>query len=428
MCSARDRKRKRTFFPHSFSDAVMGINEASDAVMGIEESAICCHGVDDNVVLCPMEIETGSSTQDAAIANNMDPNVWGDLPDHLLHRVLLFLPFWKILRLRSVSKKWNRQLGSSNLSDNCFSRSSHGVLFIMFADFLHLKAVATYNPTLNRWHLIPLKVFKPYESPNCFLILATAGGLICLEERTWPNRSLIVSNPINRSYRKLPPMLRMKRPYVVGMMIDADSRGYRILVAQYGESLTSQYYESRSNSWKMNTTLHREVALIASTTSFDGLLFCLTLGPTGLVAYDVEGASWHDLHIKMPSALVFPHVIAYNGQLLVVGGVVDSGSLSGIRIWELDLSSQECTEVERMPGHLFHKLTSSGREHFFCVGQGSLICFNDGTGPEILMYGVVEKRWWWLPPCPLNCSLKRHSSNAFKTLGFSIEPRFDLVA
>lgn len=399
------------------------LNENMDCVWNVDSSSSL-----DAVPVAGQEKGTRTTSNEILSAKNMDPNLWAFLPDHLLDRVLACLPFWSILRLRSVSKKWNHDLESGEFLDNRSSSSSREILFIMFADFLRQNAVATYNPTLNKWHLIPLSLFKPCKPPNYFIILATAGGLTCLEENAWPNRSLFVSNPMNRSYRKLPPMLYMKRPYVVGMMMETEGVGYRVLVAEDGESLNSQYYDSRSDSWKMNSTLNRRVAMIAGITSIEGFFYCLTFGPIGLVAYNIKEATWHDLQVKMLSSVVAPHVIEHNRQLAVVGGVEECGLLTSIRIWQLNLSSKECTEVERMPDHLFHKLISSSRDHFFCVGEAGVICFNAGSNSDILMYSMADKKWWWLPACPLLFSLKRHSGYAFKSVGFSIEPKFGVKA
>lgn len=370
--------------------------------------------------MAKLSIHADAGPQSGNGSESMDLKLWQLLPYHLLlDDVLAFLPFWSNFCLRSVCKKWNHHLQSTNFLDRC--SISREVVFIMFADLLSLKAVAAYNPALDKWHLVPLSLFNP---PNFSLILASAGGLLCLEA----NRELFVSNPMNRSYKKLPPMLPMKCPYVVGMMMEADKRGYRILVAHDGESLASQYYDSRSDSWKMNSTLNRRVALISGTISSEGFFFCLTFGPIGLIAYNIEEASWHELQVKMPSAIVSPHVVEYNRRLVLVGGVEEFGSLTSIKLWQLNLLGKECTEVESMPDHLFHQLTFSGREHFFCVGREGLLCFHDGAAPHILMHDMSDKRWWWSTSCALHNSSKSHNTYAFKTLGFSFEPRFDVRA
>ena len=247
----------------------------------------------------------------------MDPQLWSNLPNHILEHVLVFLPFWSVLRLQIVSKKWRQYLKSKCFSSKWpMKRSPPDILFIMVTDCWQSKSVAGYNSSLNKWHIISLSHFSPMETSHGFQILASAGSFVCTEDIAWPDRSLIVSNPMNRSYRKLPPMLDMSSPYVVGMIVDSDRLGYRIVVAQDGESLISQYYDSKCDSWQMNVTLNRKVAMLAGMTSVRGLLFCLSFWPLGLIAYNVEATSWEDLQVRMPTSISSPHVVQYNGDLL----------------------------------------------------------------------------------------------------------------
>eukprot|EP00250_Pteridium_aquilinum_P010098 c19153_g1_i2 orf=81-1046(-) len=300
-------------------------------------------------------------------------------------------------------------------------------------DNWHFQAAAAYNPFLNKWHLIPLSHFNHKEVIHDFHMITTAGGLLCTEEVAWPNRSLIVSNPINKSYRKLPPMLDMKSPYVVGMTVNADKSGYRVLVAQDGNSLVSQHYDSKSDSWKMNTTLDARVAMLVGMASLGGFLFCLSFWPVGLIAYNIEEATLYDMQVKMPTSISSPHLIHYKEQLLLVGGVEEYGQITSIRIWKVDLSSKECVEVEQMPDHFFQKFSWTGTGgHFSCMGESGFICFSDGLTPPILMYNMNENRWWWLPACPFHLSSpKTHSKyalNPLNPLGFPIEPCFLVTA
>eukprot|EP00249_Psilotum_nudum_P014746 c24981_g1_i1 orf=665-2035(-) len=357
----------------------------------------------------------------------MDERLWGNLPNHLLDNIMAWLPFWSLLRFKSVCRRWNRIADCRMFLDAYRRVPCQDVLFMMFADHLKHKVVAAYNPALDKWHPIPLSHLLPSEPPNYFFILAAAGGLLCVEDMGWPCRSLIVSNLVTRSYRKLPPMIDMKSPYVVGMVAEAGRDAYKILVAQDGETLTSQYYDSKSNTWKMSGSFNRRVALVAGTVFLQGFFYCLTFGPVGLVAYDVNDGSWHDTQITLPPSVTCPHVIEHKGQLMMVAGLEEFSILKSVGIWQLDLSNKTLVEIQRMPDHLFQKLFIGSRGNFFCVGHNGLICFNDNHSPHILMFDIVKQRWWWLPPSPLNHTLKRQSVLRVQFLGFSIEPRLDAV-
>eukprot|EP00249_Psilotum_nudum_P004616 c18118_g1_i2 orf=639-1979(+) len=373
--------------------------------------------------------ELHSETQKCSNSNNdaMDEQLWSRLPDHLLENILAWLPFWSLLRFKSVCKRWNCITDSKNFLGTYSQAACRHVLFIMFADHLQHKVAAAYNPVLDRWHLIPLSHILPSEPSNYFLILAAAGGLLCVEDMGWPYRSLIVSNLLTRSHRKLPPMIHMKSPYVVGMIADANREEFKILVAQDGENLTSQYYDSKSNSWRMSGSFNRRVALVGGTVFLKGFLYCLTFGPVGLVAYNVEEGSWHEVQVTMPPSLTCPHVIENRGQLMVVGGLEESGTLKSIGIWQLDMANKSWVEVQRMPDHFFRKLFKAARGNFFCVGHGGLICFNHNHSSHILMFDMTNQRWWWLSPCPLTYTLKRQSVLGVQSLGFCVEPWLDVM-
>ncbi|KAI5062585.1 hypothetical protein GOP47_0023124 [Adiantum capillus-veneris] len=387
----------------------------------------------ENLRICNDEHGSGSYSGTCVEAStmNMDPVIWSKMPNHVLDHVLSFLPFWTILKLQCVSSKWRKNLKSTVFLAKWVDNSPAEVLFLMFTDHWHIQAAAAYNPSLNKWHLVPLS-----HSSNVihdYHMITAAGGLVCTEEVAWPNRALVISNPINRSYRKLPPMMDMKSPYVVGMMVNADRSGYRVLVAQDGDSLVSQHYDSKSNSWKMNSTLDSKVAMLAGMATVKGFLFCLSFWPLGLIAYNIEEATWHDMEVKMPTSISSPHLIHNNGDLFLVAGVEEFGQMMTIQIWKVDFLCKECIKIEQMPDCFFQKFSwTVGGEHFSCMGEAGLVCFSDGVTLPILMYNMNSSRWWWLPPCPLHLSspkfLSKYAHNPLSPLGFPVQPCFVVKA
>ncbi|MCO5547882.1 hypothetical protein L7F22_001339 [Adiantum nelumboides] len=363
----------------------------------------------------------------------MDPAIWSKMSDHVLDHVLSFLPFWTILRLQCVSRKWRKNFNSAAFLAKWVCNSPAEILFLMFTERWHIQATAAYNPSLNKWYLIPLSQFSHKEVAHDYYMITAAGGLLCTEEVAWPNRCLVVSNPVNRSYRKLPPMLDMKSPYVVGMMVNADRSGYRVLVAQDGEPLVSQHYDSRTDSWRMNSTLDSRVAVLAGMASIGGFVFCLSFWPLGLIAYNTEEATWCDMQVEMPTSISSPHLVHNNGELFLVAGVEEFGQLTTIQIWKVDFSCKECMKIEQMPDCFFQKFSwTAGGEHFSCMGEAGFICFSDGVTAPILMYNMNTNRWTWLPPCPLHLSspkfLSRFGHNPLSPLGFPIQPCFVVKA
>lgn len=272
--------------------------------------------------------------------------------------------------------------------------------------------------------MLPPSYFLPCPYFESIVVVATAGGLLCLEGRTGSqNRYLSVSNPMTRTQRKLPPMLHMKSPYVVGMVMDREHRSYKILVVQDGESLTSQVYDSRSNSWYLTSSLPSRVALITGTAFINGYLYSMSFGATtGVLAFDVNKGTWDQVKVKMPLALICPQLIGHRGQLLMVGGVEEYGSLRSVRLWRLDITRSEWVEFQCMPETLFNRLFKSRRHQFLCFSHGDYVCFTESSSREMLMYDMYRNAWWWLPVCNLN-----NSSEARRVLGFSFEPRLDAL-
>ena len=172
----------------------------------------------------------------------LDEELWSRLPEHLHDIILAWLPLPSFFRLRCVCKRWNELINVNSFLSICSRVPSQGSLFLMFTDPLQQNCAA-YDPTSQRWHLLPHSLFLPCPYFESVVVVATAGGLLCFQGTGSQNRYLSVSNPMTRTQRKLPPMLHMKSPYVVGMVMDREHQTYKILVVpghQDGESLTSQ--------------------------------------------------------------------------------------------------------------------------------------------------------------------------------------------
>lgn len=359
------------------------------------------------------------------MAENMDPRVWSNVPDHILDHILTFLPFWSIRRLHSVSRKWRSNLTSTNFLAHCGKKSPREVMFVMFTGCWDLDAAAAYNPSLNKWHLIPMSHFNSHPKTFYgFNIVATADGLLCTEVAL-PVHSLIVVNPVNRSFKKLPPMLHMKSPCVVGMVVDKHKAGYKVLVAQDSEVLISQCYDSKKDSWKMNLNSDMRVAILPGMVSVGDFFLGLSSWPIGVIAYNIEKGTWCDMKVEMPVSVSSPHLIHHNMQLFLVGGVEECGQVTSIRIWKLDLSCKRCEEIERMPDDLFQDFNRVSAELFYCREEAGFVCFSNGITPPVLMYDMDEKRWSWLPPCPLQFfapkSLGKYALNSLNPIGFPIK-------
>ncbi|KAJ7544030.1 hypothetical protein O6H91_09G062300 [Diphasiastrum complanatum] len=350
----------------------------------------------------------------------MDEVLWSNLPDHLFDAILACLPITSILKMRSVCKKWNWIISSAAFLQVCSRLSPRRPFFLMFADHFRHKVGAAYDVELNKWHIIPLSNFLQCQPLDSFNVLATDGGLFCLEGTGIQSGSIFVSNPMTRYQRKLPPMLFMKSPYVVGMVVDRYGEGYKILVAQDGDCLLSQVYDSKSNAWKMTGTLQRRTALVSGAAFHKGLLYCITFGPDGVLAFDLEHGTWHESNPVMPSFLTCPQLLENRGELMMIGGIEEFGALKGVHFWRWIPGTQYWLEVKRVPETLFKRFFNSSSGHFLCVAHSDQVCFHDYHYPHVLMYNFVRDAWSWLPSCSLTRDMEAQS-----VLGFAFEPRLD---
>ncbi|KAL2642633.1 hypothetical protein R1flu_010220 [Riccia fluitans] len=382
----------------------------------------------------PLEIDMDAQE---TVNVEMDPKVWSELPEHLMDNILVWLPLPNFLRMRVVCKKWGTLMHSSSFLQLCSEVPAQAPFFLMYAD-LFQQRYAAYNPSLNKWHLLPLSCFLSGPSLSQFVVLAAAGGLLCLggvsgsvphgrngyvvDQVTMGDRNLYVSNPITKARRKLPPMLRMQNPYIVGMVIDSAKKSYKILVAQDGEHLKLQVYDSVSNSWQLTDSLRRRVALVVGTAYLQGILYCLTFGPgIDVSIYNVEQGCWEELGSRMPPCLTCPQLFVNRGNLMMVGGIEEFGSMKSIHVWRLEAGQKEWVEILRMPDDLLHELSSGPPGgHFLFVAHGDHICFTYYRAKEMLMCNLYKNSWWWLPRCTLDDYLDARS-----VLGFSLEPRLD---
>lgn len=107
----------------------------------------------------------------------------------------------------------------------------------------------------------------------------------------------------------------------------------------------------------LTNSLQKRVALLAGVALINGNLYSMTFGTaTGMLAYNVEQGSWHEVEVKMPMSLVCPQLIGHRGRLMMVGGVEEYGTLKSVHLWRLDMAKKDWIEVQCMPDTLFNLL------------------------------------------------------------------------
>lgn len=158
----------------------------------------------------------------------LKPSLWSNLPDHLIERVLTRLPVATFFKFRCVCKSWHNLLYSPVFLQAYAEAPTQGPWFLMFTDDDYRDG-STFDPILNKWHHIP---FPSLPQNETFFPAAAAGGLVCFGCYADGWKTFVVCNPLTKAWRELPPMLNPPfRLYTVGMVVDRDTKSYKVLVA-----------------------------------------------------------------------------------------------------------------------------------------------------------------------------------------------------
>lgn len=374
--------------------------------------------------------------------------VWSKLPDDLHARVVARLPIHSIIRSRAVCHDWNHMITSQSfISLQQQVPSQDKPWLFMCSSFNCRENCCAYNPNLNRWHIIPL-TFLPLHMR--FPLIAV-GGLLFIrgvaKDSNVSSAHLAVCNPVTKTWRVLPPMIRGRLNSLVGVFEDRGSRSFKVVVAG-GTSecggdyeCTTEVYDSVTNSWCVTGAVPREytvrITVWTSKTVFcTGVLYCLTSArPYNIMAYDMKKGVWEEVRIPQPEILFCSFLIQRRGRLLLVGGAGCQRICQRVHIWELengghnwqtDPEKQKWVEIEQMPGHHFQRFFK-GKADFDlkCAGSGDMLYFFKDSHSEMLLcdFSQSPTTWRWLPNCPLSARFLK-----FSVRGLFVEPRLDAAA
>lgn len=257
-------------------------------------------------------------------STSMDPALWSFFPADLVDRVLAWLPLPSFFKFRAVCRTWNNMIHSRNFIEMCGRNPPRDSWILIFADRGY-RVVSAYIPKENKWHNIPLS-FLPFDISD----VTVAGGLLVfrLHEANGAS-SVCVCNPVTSSWRKLPPMLGGWRDGLLGLVVDKQSREYKIIVRSdlspvynHGSVLRTEIYDSTTNLWIRTSGL--EDGITTGYAYCNGVLYFMTWetrsGVYGVFAYNVGQGAWSKVHVPIPDFMTCPHVVECQGRILMVGG------------------------------------------------------------------------------------------------------------
>ncbi|CAA0843373.1 F-box/kelch-repeat protein [Striga hermonthica] len=339
----------------------------------------------------------------------MNSRIWSRLPEHLLERVLSFLPLKTLLTLRSTCKHFNSLL-SSPLSAFSSRRRPPLASLILLSHPQFSRICPLLNAATSSWNGASLSL--PPNLPSSALV-SSAGGLLCFSS---PSSScFVVCNPVSRSTRRVMfPICPFH--FELATLVPAPD-GYKLFVLS-GNALV---YDSTAESWReysgynrmLEDNHHQKGAL------HNGLLFFATPEPFRVVGFHLETGNWETLRAGLPDELTFVRLASDGAsKLYLIGGVGNNGISRSVKVWELGGDVGAWVEFETLPETVCRKFLSicyHNYEHVYCFWQQGCICVCCYTWPEILCYKVCRRTWHWLPKCP---SLPEKWSCGFRCFSF----------
>nr|DAD21320.1 TPA_asm: hypothetical protein HUJ06_022783 [Nelumbo nucifera] len=346
----------------------------------------------------------------------MEPEIWSQLPEELLERVLAFLPLKNFFNLRCTCKRFNSLLFSPSFISIHSSVSSSSPLgdraivpphlspFLLLSHPQFDYQFPLYDSILGRWRNLSLSLTLPSSYVPAHL-LSISNGLLCFSR---PNSSsFLVCNLVSRSSRFIEfPAYPFSFEFL-SLIPSSNGNGYKMFVLSVGSSSNTAFvYDSRANSWSqfessrqiLNNNSHQEGVL------FDGHLYFTTPEPFSIVGFELETGKWaRPIDAELPGELTFVRLVnSGEGKLYMVGGIGEHAISRSVKLWEWG-EGNGWVEVQRLPEMMCRKFTSvcyHNYEHVYCFCHDGMVCVFCYTWPEILYYKVSTRSWHWLPKCP----------------------------
>ncbi|KAL3835704.1 hypothetical protein ACJIZ3_010440 [Penstemon smallii] len=348
----------------------------------------------------------GKATAATTSTENMDHPIWKEFPEDLFDSVIARLPIATFFRFRSVCQKWNSLLTSQSFSNQCDQVKQTQPWFYTITHE-NVSTGAMYDPSSQKWHhpTVPSLPTKLIVLP-----VASSGGLVCFLDIG--HRSFYVCNPLTRSFKELPPRsVKVWSRVAVGMILDQESRGYKILwVGSEGEY---EIYDSKKNSWARsgptppNIKLPLALNFRSQAVSVDKTLYFMRSDPDGLVSYDMVSGTWTQFVIPNPAFLSDHTIAEYEGRIMLVG-LLTKNAATCVCIWELQKMTLLWKEVDRMPN--IWCLEFYGKHvRMTCLGNKGLLMLSLRSRQmnRLVTYDLCSREWVKVPGCILPRGRKR---------------------
>ncbi|XP_024386091.1 F-box/kelch-repeat protein At5g15710 [Physcomitrium patens] len=193
----------------------------------------------------------------------LDPHIWSNLQPELVARILAHLPLTSLFHKRLVSKSWDREIYSVQDIRDVSIRQNLRSWLVLFENGgpVNPHKLHAYDPIRIDWHTFTtIPHFATVQKIGGLSLCGAAAGLLVYKISSLKSHFIRfgVFNPITRSWKELPPLLKRRQKPVVNMYwedsgFEPSTRvggHYKLVVAgglEYGlQVVTTEVYDSRT--------------------------------------------------------------------------------------------------------------------------------------------------------------------------------------
>jgi hypothetical protein len=195
----------------------------------------------------------------------LDWQIWSNLQPELVARILSHLPLTALIHTRLVSKRWDREVYAGRvLGDESIDEINPRSWLFLFENGGpgHPHKLHAFDPAQSDWQTFTtIPHFATVQKIGGLSLCGAACGLMVYEISALKSHFIRfgVFNPITRSWKKLPPLLKRRQRPVVSMFADSPSGSksgghYKLVVAgglEYDQQVQStEVYDSRTECWR----------------------------------------------------------------------------------------------------------------------------------------------------------------------------------
>ncbi|KAG0488954.1 hypothetical protein HPP92_007545 [Vanilla planifolia] len=334
----------------------------------------------------------------------MHPAIWGQLPDHLLDRILALLPLPVLLSLRPTCPRFHSLLQSPSFLSQLHSRSPSVAYFLLSHPQFSHRFLILHDTTADSWRKLSIPTYT-YSNQ----LLSCSSGLLCFSV-SHPSSSLLVYNLLMFSSRIVRCPIQSPSSVTLISKPHRSPHGYKIFLSS---SVSNSFFLYDSDSWSW-TSFPLFAPLLSLTNShqdpvfFNRFLYFTTPEPFSVVGFDLIAKRWEtEVAPQLPPELAFIRLVSGGGgeRLFLIAGIGRDGISRSLKVWELvDGEQRRWEEVGRLPDLMCRKFVSvcyHNYLHVSCIWHEGMVCVCCTTWSELLVFKVARGTWHWLPKCPM---------------------------